>query len=484
MHYSKDHQRTKINSENEYEDEVESDVSYNSEEEQYIDQDDYKEGYLIMEVSNEESDRDFTIPRSKEERLGHLLEDIQNQDNLSLEEMVNKGILVPNTYVPGNSKSSGWSFPVRYVPKKTGDKRSVTNFRLLNEVTIRDPWPMPNMVNVLESLAVSNYYVNADLLKAFQQIAVDSDSIDKLTIINTPYGAYSYKCMPFGDLNGPACFSRCVYLALKPFLGEFAVNFYDDDCVLYAKGKPELMSKIEKFLKRMREVNLKLNANKCKFFKEEIVVLCFVVNGNGISPVPSKVEKIVNFPRPVNTTGIRAFVNLCGFYRRHIPAFSDLSAPMNELLKKRVQFVWSPECEKSFNDLKEAMINAVTLVIQDPDTKYNLYTDASDIGIGACLPTITADGIEKPVLFLSRKLQSAEIKYPTVEKELLAVIYAMRKLRKYLLDNEFTLYCDTVTQPYAIYSMRMSHRNVYKDGLYVLKSIGLKLSTCLPGVMQ
>ncbi|CEP11772.1 hypothetical protein, partial, partial [Parasitella parasitica] len=182
--------------------------------------------------------------------------------------MVNNGILIPNTYVPGNSKSSGWAFPVRYVPKKTGDRRLVTNFRPLNEVTIRDPWPMPNMVDVIESLAGSNWFVNADLLKAFQQIKVDSDSINKLTI-NTPYEAYSYKCMPFGVLNGPACFSRCVYLALQPFLGHFAVNFYDD-CVLYSNDKQEMMVNIEKFLKRMREVNLKLNANKCEFFKNEI----------------------------------------------------------------------------------------------------------------------------------------------------------------------------------------------------------------------
>ncbi|CEP13073.1 hypothetical protein [Parasitella parasitica] len=263
--------------------------------------------------------------------------------------------------------------------------------------------------------------------------------------------------MPFGVLNGPACFSRCVYLALQPFLGHFAVNFYDD-CVLYSNDKQEMMVNIEKFLKRMREVNLKLNANKCEFFKNEITLLGFVVYSKGVSPSPSKIEKIMNFPRPYNTTGIRAFVNLCGFYRRHIPAFSDIASPMNKLLKKRVKFEWSINCEDVFTSLKEALVNAVTLVIPGPDTKYHLYTDASDIGIGASLSTMDDDGVEKPVLFLSRKLQPAEVKYATVEKELLAVTYAMRKLRKYLLDNEFILFCDNTAVCYLFNKDEPSQR--------------------------
>ncbi|CEP16764.1 hypothetical protein [Parasitella parasitica] len=99
-----------------------------------------------------------------------------------------------------------------------------------------------------------------------------------------------------------------------------------------------MMDNIEKFLEYLREVNLKLNANKCEFFKNEITILGFVVNADGVSPSPSKLEKIMNFPRPNNVSGIRAFVNLCGFYRRHIPAFANIAAPMNNLLKKKVKF--------------------------------------------------------------------------------------------------------------------------------------------------
>lgn len=373
-----------------------------------------------------------------------------------LEEMVQNGILVPTTHVPGNSKNSGWSFPCRYVKKKTGDYRLVTNFKDLNAVTVRDTWPLPNVVDVIESLAGAKWFSVIDLLKAFQQIAVEEESIPKLTIA-TPWGNYSYKCVPFGVLNGPSCFSRCVYMAIQPFLNDFATNYLDDVC-LYGNDKFKHLENIELFLARMREVNLKINANKCDFFQKKIELLGFSISEDGIAPLASKVDKIQNFPRPINETGIRAFVNLCGFYRRHIPGFADITAPMNSLLKKNTPFIWSEDCEKSFCKLKQALVNAFTLTIPDANTRYNLYCDASEVGIGACLSTIVKDGSEKPVVFLSRKLLPAETRNPTVEKELLAVIYALRKLRKYLLDREFTLYCDNTAVCYLFNKNEPSQR--------------------------
>lgn len=518
IHYTKGRMREDSDSE---QDEYHSDNQHNNDTDYYIDQDDEEEGYLVMEVSDDHNnffEEKRIAEHTKDDRLGglvakiHEIPDLNEEEKLrlinlvfeyqdcfgtgyehlgrtnlvkfhvdtgdarpiyrrpysflsfsekeelkkDLEKMVNAGVLIPSTHVPSNSKNAGWSFPCRYVPKKTGDKRLITNFRELNKVTVRDPWPLPNVVDVIESLAKSKWYSVVDLLKAFQQIAVEEESIPKLTIA-TPWGNYSYTCVPFGVLNGPSCFSRCVYLAIQPFINSFATN-YLDDVVMYGNDKETHFENIEKFLRRMREVNLKVNANKCDFFQKKIELLGFEVSENGVAPLKSKVEKIVNFPRPVNDTGIRAFVNLCGFYRRHIPGFADLSAPMNELLKKRNAFIWSNECEESFNKLKEATVKAFTLVIPDGNTKYNLYTDASEVGIGACLSAIMEDGSERPVVFISRKLLPAETRYPTVEKELLAVIYALRKLRKYLLDREFTLYCDNSAVCYLFNKNEPSQR--------------------------
>ncbi|CEP10184.1 hypothetical protein [Parasitella parasitica] len=131
---------------------------------------------------------------------------------------------------------------------------------------------------------------------------------------------------------------------------------------------------------------------------------------------------------------------------------------MNELLKKSKRFNWEQDCEQAFQALKQALAEAATLYLPSAGDKFRLYTDALEIGIGATLAVIKEDDTEQPVMFLSRKLQPAETRYPTVEKELLAVIYAMRKLRKYFLDNEFTLYCDNTAVCYQFNKSEPSQR--------------------------
>lgn len=428
VYYVKNHLRGDgIDTDEDVPHQEEEDLSEYSDEEEYFDQDDSEEGYLIVEASDDENEgfNQYYGPKEDpEKRLGRLIKNIQDQANIKdaekdrlieliyefkdcfgtdfkhtsttnllkfhvdtgdhkpiykkpygflsfseketlkkdLQEMDDNAILIPSTHVPGNSKSGGWSFPCRYVPKKGGQKRLATNFRDLNAITVRDPWSMPNVVDDLETLAGADWFACCDLLKAFQQIAVEDESIPKLTIAS-PWGSYSYRCLPFGILNGPAAFARCVYFALQPFLDRFAVNFYDD-CTLYARIKEEMMVNLRMFSEKMREMNLKLNSDKCEFLKNEVEVLGFVVSVAGVSPSPSKkVKKIQEFPRPNNTTGIRAFVNLYGFYRRHIAQFADIAAPMNDLLKKGRRFEWDDDrCEESFKkNLKDAIVDAATL---------------------------------------------------------------------------------------------------------------------------
>lgn len=366
-----------------------------------------------------------------------------------LKKMVESGILIPTTHVPANSSNSGWSFPCRYVKKKTGDRRLVTDFRELNKITVRDTWPLPNLVDVLEALGSANFYSTLDLLKGFHQIAVDENSIPKLTIA-TPWGCYSYRVLPFGVINGPACFSRTVYLAIEPFINDCAIA-YLDDVTIYNKSIDKQIESLGKVFQRFIDVRTKLNPNKCMFLQQKVELLGFIVSPNGIQPTQSKIDKILQFPRPTNQTGIRAFVNLCGFYRRHVNLFSDICAPLNDLLKKNVPFVWSEKCEKAFITLKEALKNATVLKFPDHNLPYRLYTDASDIGVGACLSQMDKDGEERPVCFISRKLQPTEVRYPTVEKEILAVIVALNKLRKYLYDNEFTLFTDNTAVSHLFY---------------------------------
>lgn len=367
-----------------------------------------------------------------------------------LSKMLATGQVIPTMHVPkkDGTSSLGWAFPAMYVGKKqTVEGRLVVQFQDLNSVTKDDPWPLPSLQHLMEEYLGANIFTTLDLLKGFNQILVDEDSIPKLTMA-TPWGCFSYRVMPFGVKNGPACFSRAIYLAMQEFLG-VCVTTYIDDATVYSRSFEEHLVHLEKVLQRFREVNMVIKPSKANIAKKEVSILGFVVSKNGIKPHPNLVKKILEFPVPKNKTDVRAFTSLAGFYRRHVNQFGDIVAPLNEVLKKSVKFEWGTRQEEAFSNAKHSIVNAVQLKYPDPQEKYKLYTDASELGIGAVLVQYDPEFEEdRPVCFLSRKFTATEMNYPTVEKELLAVIYAFSKLRRYILDKEFDLFTDSIAVKY------------------------------------
>lgn len=290
-----------------------------------------------------------------------------------ISKMLENGQLIPTMHIPrkDGTSSLGWAFPAMYVGKKnTPERRLVIQFQDLNAITKRDPWPLPSITHLMESYHNARYFSTMDLLKGFNQILVDEDSIPKLTMA-TPWGCYSYRVMPFGIVNGPSCFSLAIYLAMHDFIDSF-VTTYIDDITVYSKSFEEHLSHIRRVLTRIREVNMVIKPSKCMFAREEVEVLGFIVSKDGIKPNPDNVRKIQDFPRPVNKTDIRAFVSLAGFYRRHINCFSDIVAPLNELLKKRAEFVWEEKHEKAYKSIKDCITEATQLKYPDPEAKYKL----------------------------------------------------------------------------------------------------------------
>lgn len=183
-------------------------------------------------------------------------------------------------------------------------------------------------------------------------------------------------------------------------------------------------------------------------FKDQLEFLGFQVPTQGIAPIPSKVDAIKLVSSPKDKSGIRAFINMVGFYRRHIDHFSDRTIEITNLLKKNVPFVWESKHEAEFTSLKEAIANSVMLHYPNQKNSYSVYCDASDTGIAAVLCQTESDEGDLPICFISRKLKPAEINYATVEKELLAVVYALFKLRRYVLDRKFTVYTDNMAVKY------------------------------------
>lgn len=123
-------------------------------------------------------------------------------------------------------RANGWAFPALYV-KTSGERQLCVQFQDLNAITIRDLWPLPRIQDLLEDFRGSSIFSTVDLLKEFNQFAVDEGTIPKLTMA-TPWGNFSYTVMPFGIVNGPSTFARAIYWAMEPFLGDFLSTYIDD----------------------------------------------------------------------------------------------------------------------------------------------------------------------------------------------------------------------------------------------------------------
>jgi hypothetical protein len=194
-----------------------------------------------------------------------------------LKEMLDHGVIIPTTHAfsGDQAQTQGWAFPVLYVKKKDGTKRLCVQFQALNDVAAKDPWPLPLITDVLESFRNAKVFSALDLLKGFNQIAVDERSIPKLTM-TTQWGCFSYKAMPFGITNGSSAFSRAIYLALNEFVGDF-VSTYIDDITVYSKNVEEHLVHLRRVFERLREVNMKLKTSKCEFMKTKVEILGFSV---------------------------------------------------------------------------------------------------------------------------------------------------------------------------------------------------------------
>ncbi len=248
--------------------------------------------------------------------------------------------------------------------------------------------------------------------------------------------------MPFGLKNAPATFQRIINQCLSGLIGSECL-VYLDDIVIYSYDFFTHMIKLEKIFQRLREHKFLVQLDKSEFCKTEINYLGYVISDAGIQPNPEKIKCIKNFPAPTNVKQIQQFLGLTGYYRRFINHYSDLMKPLTLLLKKDTPFQWSKECENSFQKLITLLTEDLLLKYPDFSKLFFLNTDASNFALGAVL-TQKSDSSEilLPIAYASRTLNKAEINYSTIEKELLAIIWAVKYFRPYLFGREFTILSD------------------------------------------
>ncbi|KMQ83421.1 enzymatic polyprotein endonuclease reverse, partial [Lasius niger] len=315
----------------------------------------------------------------------------------------------------------------------------VIDYRKLNEKTIGDAYPLPNINEILDQLGSAKYFSIFDLAQGFHQIPMDEKDTPK-TAFTTPYGHYEYLRMPFGLKNAPATFQRVMDNVLTGLQG-IELFVYLDDIVVYARSLEEHKIKISRLMDRLRNANLLLQPEKCQFLRHEVAYLGHIIGSDGVRPDPDKIKAVKNFPILKSPKAIKQFLGLTGYYRRFIENFSKIAKPLTDLLKKDKDFIWTKLQEESFNTLRNELCKAPILQYPDFDKTFILTTDACGYAIGGVLSQ-EHSGKDLPVSFTSRVLNEAEARYSTIEKECLAIVYAVSYFRHYLYGRNFSIITD------------------------------------------
>ena len=190
--------------------------------------------------------------------------------------------------------------------------------------------------------------------------------------------------MSFGLTNAPAAFMDLMNGVFKKFLDSFVIVFIDD-ILVYSKTEAEHVQHLRSVLQRLRETRLYAKFSKCEFWLSSVAFLGHVVSREGIQVDPSKVSAVRDWARPTTPTEIRSFLGLAGYYRSFVQSFSSVAAPMTRLTQKNVPFIWSDECEESFQKLKAALTTAPVLTLPEEGKGFTVYCDASRVGLGGVL---------------------------------------------------------------------------------------------------
>ena len=242
----------------------------------------------------------------------------------------------------------------------------------------------------------------------------------------------------------------------REYLDKFVV-IYLDDILVYSKTKDEHVQHLRNVLSKLREHKLYAKIMKCEIMKNVVEYLGHFISDQGISVDKRKIEAVRNWPTPSNVSELRSFLGLASYYRKFVKGFSALVTPLTALLHKEQAFRWDTEQKKAFDEIKHCLTTAPVLLIPDPSKAFTVTTDASDFAVGAVLSQDQGQG-DQPVAFESRKLSPAELNYPVHEKELLAIVHALRLWKTYLEGQRFTVITDHASLEYIKTQHNLSRR--------------------------
>jgi len=360
--------------------------------------------------------------------LGQLEKEKEAVDSL-----MRKGVIRPS--------ASPWSSPLVLVKKKnTNEIRTCVDYRRVNEVTIKQTYPLPRIDDCLDALRGASIFTVCDLTSGYYQVPVKEEDIPKTAFSTARRGKFEFTKMPMGLTCAGATFQRLMEIVLAELQWTLCL-VYLDDIIVPAANPKQLINRMDKVFQRIHQSGMKMKPSKCELMQTTVTFLGHLVNAEGIKPDPCNVLKIKEMPTPQNLKQVRRFLGMCGYYRRMIKDYSKRARPLFNLLKGDQDFVWTISQQEAFDDLKQVLISPEIMSIPRDEGLFILDTDASGEGIGAVLQQ-EQDGQVKVIAYGSRTLNKAEKNYCVTDKELLALRYFVEYYRHYLLGRKFLVRTD------------------------------------------
>lgn len=344
-----------------------------------------------------------------------------------VKQMLHQGIIKPST--------SPFASPVLLVRKKDGTWRFCVDYRDLNEVMVKNKFPMPVVDELLDELAGAQWFTKLDMRLGYHQIRL-LDEDEHKTAFKTHHGLYEFRVMPFGLTNAPATFQGLMNSIFAPMLRKGVLVFVDD-IMVYSSSLQEHVYHLQQVFELLQQHQLFVKASKCSFAQQQLEYLGHIIGVTGVATDPAKIQAVTDWPVPKTLKQLRGFLGLTGYNRKFIQHYGLLAKPLTNLLKKGVSYNWTSVEQEAFDCLKHALTHAPVLKLPDFQKEFVIETDASGKGIGAVL---MQDG--HPLAYISKALGSKSQSLSTYEKECLAILLAIRKWRQYLQHNVFTIQTD------------------------------------------
>ena len=288
---------------------------------------------------------------------------------------------------------SPWASPIVIVPKKSepGEpprRRMCVDYRVLNSLLppvnrahskaqgILTLVPLSKIDEIYAQLQGSKVFSAIDMRSGYFHLGLSEEAKPKTAFVpGGPHATkYEFNRCPFGLSQAPAYFQRLVHEVLRGITFAFG---YLDDILIFSPNNETHLKHLREVFQRLREADLKLKASKCNFFKKHIQYLGHLVSGEGIEPLPEKLESLKEMPPPTNPREVRQFLGLAGYYRKFVPKYADIARPLTNLTKQDVPYEWTNRCQQTFEFLKEMLLKEPILKYPDPKKLYTLFTDAS-----------------------------------------------------------------------------------------------------------